>query len=1160
MTKKGISLIILIITIIIMIILAGAVILSFSQNNVIETTNEAVFKNDVKVFESDLNMYITKEYVDTMGLYNVKSLNADDLHAEYNGQIIANKTIKDIISTLATREKYNGKFEIFEGKLVYKGVRAEEVTWSGEVNVGVIDGNRVDTTISTSIVLPISAGTDAICTIRMLSNAGINNIDLNGKLELLDENSIPLANQPVFDIGSPSGSNTDTLRSVDVNINIDTLAEGKYKLKLKSGAISNINDITNTVDTVSDILFEVDNTPPENPVISANPTEWTNGNVLVTLTYSADTIKKEYSLDGTNWNIYSSTVEVTEYNTTVYARSKDTAGNTSGQSTITIANIDKDSPTVVFGTNGGTNLQTASTNVTITDVGSSGINTSLSKYIWDTQNEIVPVSGWTNYVNEEIVTKTGNGTYYLWIQAEDNTGNSIVTKSNGFILDNIAPINPTMVANPTSWTNGNVTVTITYPADATVKEYSTNGTTWTIYTVPVIVATNNVTVYARGRDASGNQSSQSSLTVSNIDKISPTVTFGTNGGTNLQTATTTATVSDTGGSTVNTSTIQYVWDTQNTVAPSSGWAVFTNGASLTKGSVTGTYYLWIKGLDTAGNTVVSKTNAFEIDNTAPTNPTLVANPTSWTNGNVLVTITYPADATVKEYSTNGTSWSAYTTAITVTTNITTVYARGRDASGNQSSQSTLTVSNIDKIVPTVSFGTNGGSNLQTASTTVTVSDTGGSAVNTSTIQYVWDIQNTVAPSSGWLTFTNGVSLTKGSVTGTYYLWIKGSDNAGNTIVSKTNAFVLDNTAPTNPTLVASPTSWTNGNVSVTITYPADATVKEYSTNGTTWNTYTTAITVTTNNTTVYARGRDASGNQSGQGTLTVSNIDKIVPSAFTITSSNLTATGFTITTAALNGTGSGISKVDYYVNDVLKSSSTATTYIVTGLSVQSATAYVIVHDQAGNSTRSTNTLNVSLHTHNDLCYSHKHTVSCYTTHSHSGSSTSGGGCYGGANYIYHTSHNSSCYSYSDYTHTHASYCYITNTTTCYGTVSWSYIGVYVASHTCAGNGTVTADRYSGTCNTCGASKGIFHRNTICSACTYNYEGYLPNTCSKSTTATVLNCGLSEGVTYTSSTLTCTKTSSTIDGISSYYLTCGKTAGQSYLTCGKIENLTLTCGY
>ena len=54
--KKGISLIVLIITVIVVIILAVTVILTITKNNPIESAKEAVFKEDVRAFQDELNI------------------------------------------------------------------------------------------------------------------------------------------------------------------------------------------------------------------------------------------------------------------------------------------------------------------------------------------------------------------------------------------------------------------------------------------------------------------------------------------------------------------------------------------------------------------------------------------------------------------------------------------------------------------------------------------------------------------------------------------------------------------------------------------------------------------------------------------------------------------------------------------------------------------------------------------------------------------------------------------------------------------------------------------------------------------------------------------------------------------------------------------------
>lgn len=72
------------------------------------------------------------------------------------------------------------------------------------------------------------------------------------------------------------------------------------------------------------------------------------------------------------------------------------------------------------------------------------------------------------------------------------------------------------------------------------------------------------------------------------------------------------TAADTGGSGLNT--LQYAWSTSNTTEPTSGWTNFTNGSTISKNDISsaGTYYLWTKVIDKAGNraTNVKTSNAF----------------------------------------------------------------------------------------------------------------------------------------------------------------------------------------------------------------------------------------------------------------------------------------------------------------------------------------------------------------------------------------------------------------------------------------------------------------------------------------------------------------------------------------------------------------------
>ena len=119
--KKGISLIVLIITIIVVIILAVTVILTITKNNPIESAKEAVFKEDVRAFQDELNMYISKEYTNLQGQRDIK---ITALGYDKNGE-------SDSVYTYVPdfKKKYEGKLAIKDDMIAYVGTDAKEKEW-----------------------------------------------------------------------------------------------------------------------------------------------------------------------------------------------------------------------------------------------------------------------------------------------------------------------------------------------------------------------------------------------------------------------------------------------------------------------------------------------------------------------------------------------------------------------------------------------------------------------------------------------------------------------------------------------------------------------------------------------------------------------------------------------------------------------------------------------------------------------------------------------------------------------------------------------------------------------------------------------------------------------------------------------------------------------
>ncbi len=636
--------------------------------------------------------------------------------------------------------------------------------------------------------------------------------------------------------------------------------------------------------------------------------------------------------------------------------------------------------------------------------------------------------------SETIKNNCEQGKYYLYVKVD----NEYLYQSQAFIVGE-EKIAINIKTSTTEWTNQDITATIEYPNitisstrkagyGSTLANAQTTASSATAPTTNVTVTANGY-IYATATDSAGNVIT-ASRQITNIDKEAPTVTLSPNGGSYAKptsgnaTIKTKITASDTGGSGLKT--LQYAWSTSNTTEPTT-YTTFTNGATVSKTDcVAGTYYIWTRVYDNAGNRATTgKVSAGFV--VGAKTITITPNTTAWTNQNVTATITYPDittsstrkagyGTTLANAQTASNSATAPTTSVTVSANG-YVFATATDSAGNVITASKQ-ITNIDKIVPIISeiknssnenwtnktislswtitenggsgisevrFGRdginwidklaqnewygftrnyerndaiylqvidkagnksnivstkmkadltepqvtispNGGSyaapsagSMATIKTTLTVSDTGGSGLKT--LEYAWSTSNTTEPTT-YTTFTNGATVSKTDCrTGTYYLWTRVYDNAGNraTKGKVSSEFFVGTMAIT---ITPSTTAWTNQNVIATVKYP-DATVSNTRKAGfgttlesakTAANSSTAPATSVTasQNGYIYATATDVSGNVLTM-TRQISNIDKTGPVISEITNSsnqNWTNQAIKLSWTIIEN-GSGISKVRF---------------------------------------------------------------------------------------------------------------------------------------------------------------------------------------------------------------------------------------------------------
>ena len=106
----------------------------------------------------------------------------------------------------------------------------------------------------------------------------------------------------------------------------------------------NIDGAGNISEVTTYEVTNIDKVAPEKPVAVADVTELTNKDVTVSATFSDDSVKKEYSLDGQTWQDYPEGGVIIIINGTVGFRGIDEAGNVSEVTSYKVENIDKVAP------------------------------------------------------------------------------------------------------------------------------------------------------------------------------------------------------------------------------------------------------------------------------------------------------------------------------------------------------------------------------------------------------------------------------------------------------------------------------------------------------------------------------------------------------------------------------------------------------------------------------------------------------------------------------------------------------------------------------------------------------------------------------------------------------------------------------------------------
>ena len=606
-----------------------------------------------------------------------------------------------------------------------------------------------------------------------------------------------------------------------------------------------------------------------NTTFSKTPNDWTNKDVTVT----ASTTEKNFALqtkkDNGEWQT-TGTQTFTE-NGTIYARLWDGI-NAGAETKLNVTNIDKLAP------NAFTPKATVTTNSikvdgTTTDAQATSTNGSsgIKEYRFSKDGG----KTYTNAQTSATYTFSGltqNVEYTIVVEAKDNAGNTTIGTVKA--TTGTVPTASGATYTPTTWTKENVTVTLpTKSGYSTV--YTTNGTVPTVssakYTAAFSVSTNCKINYlfTDGTNIGG----VGTVNVTNIDTLAPNAftpkATATTNSIKVDGTTTDATATSTNGSS-GIKEYRFSKDGGKTYTNAQTSATYTF-SGLTQNVE---YTIVVEAKDNAGNTTIGTVKA--TTGTVPTASGATYTPTTWTKENVTVTLpTKSGYSTV--YTTNGTvptvSSAKYTAAFSVSTNckINYLFTDGTNIGG----VGTVNVTNIDTLAPNA-FTPKATATTNSIKVDGTTTDAQATSTNGSS-----GIKEYRFSKDGGKTYTNAQTSATYTFSGLtqnveYTIVVEAKDNAGNTTTGTVKS--TTGTVPTASGATYTPSTWTNGNVSVTLPTKSGYSTL-YTTNGTiptlSSNQYTSAITAGSNSTIYYVFSDGI--NIGGTGAVNINNIDKIKP-------------------------------------------------------------------------------------------------------------------------------------------------------------------------------------------------------------------------------------------------------------------------------------------
>ena len=405
------------------------------------------------------------------GIYTIKGLKynwsyklkvevSDNYDNTFTSDEVAFSTSELLIGRVILRLNDKNGSDYVPGEWTNQNVYIEAVQTdqNTETSYVVSGANTISRKTQVGSVLALQGESTA----TIITSDGANEVTSEAKILIDKEN-------PTGSLELTTSTNTITAKVAEPDDNLSGIKEFRYYIDGIIQATQNDPNYTFTTDIKQNTKYNikvviVDNagnegviekevtteTVPsaENIVIEASPTDWTNGDVNVTIKYSAiPGMRVQYSKNGTDWEVIGNIntsgeyrTTVSENNTTVYARYVDVTDQSGLSKTLTIQNIDKEIPTI----DSLVSEESPTSTLELILVGKATDNLSgLVAYQFSTDGNLNANSGgWTSITktNSQITqryTIYDNGTYYFYVKdLAGNVGKKEIVVTN---IDRLPP-------------------------------------------------------------------------------------------------------------------------------------------------------------------------------------------------------------------------------------------------------------------------------------------------------------------------------------------------------------------------------------------------------------------------------------------------------------------------------------------------------------------------------------------------------------------------------------------------------------------------------------------------------------------------------------------------------------------------------------------------